>query len=54
MPDPTEPEPETSIAASSPTLRPAMRPETTSGRRTTTQSPSSAASAEPVPMRAPV
>ena len=32
MPDPTDPEPETSIASSSPTVRPAMRPEMTSGR----------------------
>ena len=54
MPDPTDPEPETSIAASSPTFMPAIRPETTSGSRTTTQSPSSAGSEEPVPIKAPV
>ena len=39
MPDPTDPDPETSIAASSPTFMPAIRPETTSGSRTTTHSP---------------
>ena len=54
MPDPTDPEPETSIAASSPTFMPAIRPETTSGSRTTTHSPSSAGSEEPVPIKAPV